>query len=163
MEGTWRTLLFLSRVQLQALGPHAELTPLTSLYHPHQALAHLPYLLFLRQLLELFPLEELCYSHDGFLGGLGDKSCEVTPGPVEGAQATMAGTPEGCQPLLRHRYLGHAGGLVAHVKNKVDQGLPGVSPHGFLVPPCCFAQQLSEEGDGALPQTLFILVREEEW
>ena len=52
--------------------------------HPHQALGHPPCLLCLRQVLELLPFEELCYSHDSFLGGLQGRSWEVAPGPVEG-------------------------------------------------------------------------------
>lgn len=56
-----------------------------------------------------------------------------------------------------HRYLGHTGGLVTHVKDEPDQSLPRVSPHGLRVPPHRFPQQVREEADGALPHTVFLL------
>ena len=63
-----------------ALGPAA---------CPHQTLSNPPCLLCLHQVSELFPLEELCSSKEGFPGGLqNSRSWEMAPRPGEGELAS---------------------------------------------------------------------------
>ena len=56
---------------------------------PHQALSDPPRLLGLQQVSELFPLEELCCSKEGFPGGLqSSRSWEMAPWPGQGDLAS---------------------------------------------------------------------------